>query len=370
MQRLEDTSTTYSVGFAIGSYSICSSTLLLANKMALHYIPYPCTVTLMQLLFSVFVVYVLKYMFQVEVDGFEWSKIKPYLLYIFAFIMCLYSNMNALKYSNVETVIVFRSCSPILVSMIEYLLMGRLFPSMRSLASLILILLFALLYCLSDSEFQLNGLIAYSWVIIYLVMITLEMTYGKKLTSSVKMASVWGPVLYCNVLALIPFFMLGMRDSEFPAAFYQLRTISFSTLMILLFSCVTGTLIGYSGWYCRGMVSATTYTLVGVVNKFITILLNVIIWEKHSTWLGILSVCCCMLSGVFYQQSPRRDESHKSEEHRLKMVSTTPTELLTVSKEGEGGVKREDGDAVEGVDIDGARDDDKQPLLTKKKVSE
>lgn len=40
------------------------------------------------------------------------------------------------------------------------------------------------------------------------------------------------------------------------------------------------------------MVSATTFTLVGVINKFITtVLLNVMIWDKHSTPLGI-----------FYQQ--------------------------------------------------------------------
>jgi len=244
MQRLEDTSTAVGVAFAIGSYSICSSTLLLANKMALHYVPFPCTVTLLQLLFSVLVIYILKYLFNVEVDSFEWSKVKPYLLYIFAFTMCLYSNMNALKYSNVETVIVFRSCSPILVSMIEYLFMGRLLPNLRSMASLVLILLFAILYCVSDSEFHLNGLFAYSWVLIYLVMITLEMTYGKKLTSSVRMGSVWGPVLYCNVLAVLPFVALGMMDEEFPKALQTLRAVPFSVIIILGFSCVTGTLIG------------------------------------------------------------------------------------------------------------------------------
>jgi solute carrier family 35 len=55
------------------------------------------------------------------------------------------------------------------------------------------------------------------------------------------------------------------------------------------------------------MVSATTYTLVGVVNKFITVLLNVLIWDKHSTPLGIGSVCLCLLAGSFYQQAPKRE---------------------------------------------------------------
>ena len=36
-------------------------------------------------------------------------------------------------------------------------------------------------------------------------------------------------------------------------------------------SCVFGIAIGYTGWAARDMVSATTYTLVGVVNKLISV---------------------------------------------------------------------------------------------------
>jgi solute carrier family 35 protein len=59
------------------------------------------------------------------------------------------------------------------------------------------------------------------------------------------------------------------------------------------------------------MVSATTYTLVGVVNKFLTVLLNVIMWDKHSTPLGLFAVGVCLLAGTFYQQAPKRDELRK-----------------------------------------------------------
>ena len=56
------------------------------------------------------------------------------------------------------------------------------------------------------------------------------------------------------------------------------------------------------------MVSATTFTLVGVVNKFITVLLNVAIWDKHSSPVGLTAVCLCLIAGSAYQQAPRRDE--------------------------------------------------------------
>ncbi len=76
------------------------------------------------------------------------------------------------------------------------------------------------------------------------------------------------------------------------------------------------------------MVSATTYTLVGVVNKFLTVLLNVIVWDKHSSPVGLTAVCVCLLCGSFYQQAPRRDEARKQAEkdaiHEKDVEATIP----------------------------------------------
>lgn len=68
------------------------------------------------------------------------------------------------------------------------------------------------------------------------------------------------------------------------------------------------------------MVSATTFTLVGVVNKFLTVLLNVFVWDKHSTPLGLLAVCVCLLSGTLYQQAPRRDVSKQLQPAEVEAV--------------------------------------------------
>lgn len=142
----------------------------------------------------------------------------------------------------------------------------------------------------------------------YFVLITFEMTYGKKLTNQIKMESVWGSVFYCNFLALLPMFVLGWVMGDYEGLSVKLSELPSNGVMILLFSCVAGTLIGYSGWLCREMVSATTYTLVGVVNKFLTILLNVVLWDKHASPFGIVAVCMCLAAGSLYQQSPTRKQ--------------------------------------------------------------
>jgi GDP-mannose transporter len=152
--------------------------------------------------------------------------------------------MQALSSSNVETVIVFRACSPIAVGIVEYLFMDRALPSMRSTASLLLVAVGAVAYCTLDSEFVLNGLQAYNWAIIYFFFITFEMTYGKKITSSVKMDSVWGPVLYCNAMASLPMFMLGYMNGDYENVVEKLAGMSLVGVLILAFSCIVGTLIG------------------------------------------------------------------------------------------------------------------------------
>ena len=279
--------------------------------MAIEYLPVPSVVSCIQIVSSAIAVLLIKFLGLSQVDNLEWDKVKMYSMYIVAFVSAIYANMQALSHSNVETVIVFRACSPIAVSVVEYLFMDRAWPTFRSSLSLGIVAAGALIYCMSDSQFALNGFAAYTWVLIYFVLITFEMTYGKKLTSSVKMDSVWGPVLYCNLLAAFPMFLLGYSNGDYENITERLTEMPANGVMILVFSCVTGTLIGYTGWLCRGMVSATTYTLVGVVNKFLTVLLNVFIWDKHSSPIGLFAVCLCLLAGTFYQQAPRRDEARK-----------------------------------------------------------
>jgi GDP-mannose transporter len=89
---------------------------------------------------------------------------------------------------------------------------------------------------------------------------------------------------------------------------HGLHSVDWSTpaVSMLVISSVIGTLIGYTGWSCRSLVSATSFTLVGVLNKFLTILLNVLIWDKHATPFGIFALVICLGGGAFYQQSPLR----------------------------------------------------------------
>ena len=244
MQHLEDTATPFAIGVAIIGYSLCSSTLLLVNKLSLLYFPVASVLSFIQIIVAAAIVLALKYSGTQKVDDLEWNKIKSYAVYILAFVAAIYCNMKALTVSNVETVIVFRACSPIAVTVIDYFFMDREYPSFRSQVSLLLVAVGALMYCLTDSQFALSGISAYYWVLAYFFLITFEMTYGKSLTSNVKMDSVWGPVYYCNVLSIVPMALLGYTQGDFVDVEAKLMEVSNVGAWLILLSCVVGTLIG------------------------------------------------------------------------------------------------------------------------------
>jgi hypothetical protein len=55
-----------------------------------------------------------------KVEPLAWAKIKPFMGISLLFCACLWTNVKALEFANVETVIVFRAMSPIAVALCDY----------------------------------------------------------------------------------------------------------------------------------------------------------------------------------------------------------------------------------------------------------
>jgi len=222
-----------------------------------------------------------------KVDPIRWKVIVPYLAYTVAFSLGVYCNMQSLSTSNVETVIVFRALAPCLVALLDAMFLGREFPSTRSWISLSLIFLGALGYASFDPKFQSQGMQAYLWPLAYLVTISFEMAYGKIIIRSVDLKTKSGPVLYTNLLGWPPMLLFAKLGGEYDRFWNEVwlnEGVKFppGSIALLILGCVVGTGIGYSSWWCRDKVSATSFTLVGVMNKCLTVLLNLLIWDQHA----------------------------------------------------------------------------------------
>jgi drug/metabolite transporter (DMT)-like permease len=308
---------------SIIAYSFCSGTLVLINKLILHNLPYPSLVICFQIVAALIFIYTAKYLGWIKVDALEWKYVKPYLYYIIGFALGVFCNMKSLSVSNVETVIVFRALVPCIVAFCDALFLGREYPSLQSWFALFLIVLGAYGYASFDERFQSQGIwAAYFWPLCYCLTISFEMIYGKSILKSVDLKTQSGPVLYTNILGLAPMLMFAAMNHEYQkfaqnhlwsissddGEQQQRQPITLLAMFLLILGSMAGTGIGYSSWWCRGKVSATSFSLIGVINKCLTIMLNLVVWDQHAAPAGIANLFLCLIGGALYRQSPMRNE--------------------------------------------------------------
>lgn len=293
------------VVFAITLYSLCSSSMLIINKLAVTSFPMASFVTSFQLYFCSIVVLVMNQYDCIELEEFEWAKVKPYLIYVASFVVGLFTNMMSLSHSNVETVIIFRACVPLAVAFLDWGFLGRQFPKPRSLGALVILLAGAYGYIYFDKQFASQGWMAYTWVILYFVTSCFTMTFGKYVMNQVPLKNMWSSVLYTNVLGLPMTMALGMYMGELTA----LKEFVFNDVAIIniVASSIVGVGISWAGFKSRHLLSATSYTVVGVMNKMITIAVNALMWDKHASSGGIVCLFVCIVGGLMYRQAPTRE---------------------------------------------------------------
>jgi hypothetical protein len=157
---------------------------------------------------------------------------------------------------------------------------------------------------MTDSAFSLT---AYSWALAYLVTITTEMVYIKHIVTNLGL-NTWGFVLYNNLLSLILAPIFWFATGEYMSVFTAVESrgegwFQMDTFLAVALSCVFGLLISFFGFAARKAISATAFTLTGVVNKFLTVAINVMIWDKHASTFGSVCLLFTIVGGVLYQQS-------------------------------------------------------------------
>ncbi|GFQ01060.1 gdp-mannose transporter gonst4 [Phtheirospermum japonicum] len=87
-------------------------------------------------------------------------------------------------------------------------------------------------------------------------------------------------------------------------------------------SYVFGLLISFFGFAARKAISATGFTVTGAVNKFLTIAINVLIWDKHATPFGLVCLLLTIARGVLYQHTGSVGNNASNQSALLKQVDS------------------------------------------------
>lgn len=97
------------------------------------------------------------------------------------------------------------------------------------------------------------------------------MCWGKHIVGPhLGLKSMWGPVLYTNTISVPLMLAVALATGE-PARLLQMPAWPAGTVALLLLSCVLGLAISYFGFVARRAVTATCFTVVGVLNKLLTV---------------------------------------------------------------------------------------------------
>ena len=265
-----------------------------------------------QLVVSAAVVLVMR-VFQPSVMGpMDKTKVLPFALYTAMFAAGLFANMKALMLTNVGAVIAARSCLPVIVCTHRVGLHGtipprraiRRCPSPASSGSRV---------CTSQIHRRRTstGLEGYAWLFAWWIPLALQMTYGKWMTEKIEMTQ-WERVFYTNAFAV---------SDDDRAVWARASTRKVADLgrspprscpcwTWLAPSCVHGRGHLLQRLARRSVITATTFTLVGVLNKMATIAFTVaIVWPNDSVLResgGGARVC--ILFGLLYQDAPKRGD--------------------------------------------------------------
>ncbi|PHT46372.1 GDP-mannose transporter GONST3 [Capsicum baccatum] len=118
----------------------------------------------------------------------------------------------------------------------------------------------------------------------------------------------WGLVLYNNLEALLLFPIELLIMGELKKIKHEIDQDesdrhSFQVVLPVALSCLFGLAISFFGFSCRRAISATGFTVLRIVNKLLTVVINLVIWDKHSKLIGTVGLLICMSGGVMYQQS-------------------------------------------------------------------
>ncbi|KAJ4706235.1 GDP-mannose transporter like [Melia azedarach] len=308
-------------GVAAG-YCISASLLSIINKWAVMKFPYPGALTALQYFTSAAGVLLCGCFKFIEYDALNLLTMWRFLPAAIIFYLSLFTNSELLLHANVDTFIVFRSAVPIFVAIGETLFLHQPWPSIKTWISLATIFGGSVIYVLTDYQFT---VMAYSWAVAYLVSMTIDFVYIKHVVMTIGL-NTWGLVLYNNLEALLLFplelLIMGELKQIKHEVTYESDWYSFEVVLPVGLSCIFGLAISFFGFSCRRAISATGFTVLGIVNKLLTVVINLVVWDKHSTWVGTVGLLICMFGGVMYQQSM----SNKPKAEAVKATKAQETE--------------------------------------------
>lgn len=222
---------------AVLVYVMCSSTMLVVNKAAMNALPFSNTVSALQTGVGAVLLYACRAGGVIEqFPTPNASKIGMWCPVVLVWIIPIALNMAAMRYLTVETLMMFRSVTIVLVAIGDYAILGNSLSRRQQMACLV-ISIGGVIYASNDISFNVVG---YLWGVSYSFAMLVNSIYTKFAFNQNKSMSTWEKSFLNNLLAT-PMMMACMGLFE---DMHKMRaaagSMSAFQSVFLALSCVMG----------------------------------------------------------------------------------------------------------------------------------
>ncbi|KAH9717567.1 GDP-mannose transporter GONST1 [Citrus sinensis] len=253
------------------AYCISSCSMILVNKFVLSGYNFDAGISLMvyQNFISVITVTILSFLGVISTEPLTWRLIKVWLPVNVIFVGMLITSMFSLKYINVAMVTVLKNVTNVITAVGEMYLFNKRHDN-RVWAALFLMIISAISGGITDLSFHAVG---YAWQIIncfltasYSLTLRRVMDTAKQVTKSGNLNE-FSMVLLNNSLSLPlgVLLVIVFNEVDYLSRTPLLRLPSFWLVMTL--SGFLGLAISFTSMWFLHQTGATTYSLVGSLNK-------------------------------------------------------------------------------------------------------
>lgn len=306
--------------FWLLSFSACSAGMLISNKVAVTDVPHPSCVVLIQLVFATMVIAITPQLrnavhFGSWQDAATWAGTVSLL-----FAGMLISSLWSLKFASPTVAILVRNCAPILALAVEtvYMPHERIVITLPIVASLMLCLFGAKLYTLHSTPITEIGMV---FLILNLVISVADRSVARFYLATRPLdISKTGLLLLNNGVAILPVSLLIFMAEDvsdlrqrLPAVFAGLSASAWANL---LFTCIAGMGIGYTGFQLQSRVTASTFLVVTVANKAAVIIFDALFLSKEMSYVAWAGTIFSMSGSLAYGAAVQHASLNKDMEKK------------------------------------------------------
>ncbi|XP_047088503.1 GDP-mannose transporter GONST1-like isoform X2 [Lolium rigidum] len=295
------------------AYCIASCSMILVNKFVLSGYGFNAGISLMvyQNIVSVIIVSTLSLSGVIPTEPLTWKLIKVWLPVNIIFVGMLITSMFSLKYINVAMLTILKNVANVLTASGETYFFKKQHDR-QVWISLTLMIISAIAGGITDLSFNAVG---YTWQIINCVLTASYSLTLRHVMDSAKEATRSGNlnelsmVLLNNVLSLPlgVILVLGFNEVEYLLETPLLRMPMF--WLVITASGVLGLAISFTSMWFLRQTSATTYSLVGSLNKIPLSISGIILFKVHTSMQNSISILFGLLAGVFFARAKLRGNS-------------------------------------------------------------